>query len=100
MREKPPTTKTAARKLYRDLVNDVRALYQKAGLVHGDLSQYNIMNHGGVPVIFDMAQSVLIDHPRSMELLSRDLKNLNNLFEGYGIRVRNLDRFYKWVTKR
>lgn len=100
LREKPPSTKVAARKLYRDLVRGVRDLYQKAGLVHGDLSQYNIMNHGGVPVIFDMAQSMLIDHPKSMELLSRDLKNLNTLFEGYGIKVRKLDRLYKWVTKR
>lgn len=99
LRDKPPKNLTEARNMYRALVDDVRALYQKAGLVHGDLSEYNIMNSDGTPIIFDMSQAVLVEHPRAGEFLLRDLKNLNRFFERLGVRVRETDRLYKWVIK-
>ena len=83
---------------YRTLLEYVKTLYQKADLVHGDLSEYNIMNHDEVPVIFDVSQAVLTEHPRANQLLLRDLDNLNRFFNELGIKTRKIENIYKWVT--
>ena len=45
------------------LLTNLSRLYRKGGLIHADLSEYNIMIWKDKPVIFDVAQSVLIKHP-------------------------------------
>lgn len=72
---------------YRTLLRELRLLYSKAGLVHGDLSEYNIMVWEDGPVIFDVSQAVLIAHPLSGELLARDVERINDYFEGLGVDV-------------
>lgn len=52
-----------------------------AGLVHGDLSDFNILNHNEKPVFIDMSQSTLIKSPGARELLERDLKNVFRAFK-------------------
>ncbi len=99
LKDKPPKNLTTARRMYKELVRNVKILYQKAGLVHGDLSEYNIMNKDGVPIIFDMSQAVLVDHPKAEEFLLRDLNNLNRFFKRTGIQVKETKKLYKWVTK-
>lgn len=66
-------------KLFRDVFKDVKKLY-KAGLVHGDLSEYNILVWNDSPVIIDLSQSVPLSHPLADELLKRDLHNLARFF--------------------
>jgi len=83
--------------MYRTLLSNVKKLYREVGLVHGDLSEYNIMNDKGQPVIFDMGQSVLVEHPLASELLVRDLKNLNTYF-ARRVPVKDVDYLFKWVT--
>jgi len=92
--ERPRNPKT----MYKTILSGVKKLYGKAGLVHGDLSEYNIMNDRGQPVIFDMGQSVLVEHPLARELLLRDLKNLNIYFAKLGVAVKDVDYLFKWVT--
>ena len=53
----------------------------KGGLVHGDLSEYNILISNEVPWVIDMSQSVLISHPNAREYLKRDIHNINKYFE-------------------
>jgi RIO kinase 1 len=84
--------------MYRSILTAVRRLYRQAGLVHGDLSEYNILNVEGHPVFIDMSQSVLLDHPRAEELLERDLQNVNRFFSRLGVKVRELGPLFKWVT--
>ncbi|MFB6221298.1 MAG: RIO1 family regulatory kinase/ATPase, partial [Halolamina sp.] len=48
----------------------MRRLYA-AGLVHGDLSEYNMIVHEGELVVIDMGQAVTIHHPNSEEFLQR-----------------------------
>ena len=50
-------------RVFKLLLTYLRRLYHKGGLVHADLSEYNIMVWRGRPVIFDVAQAVLIAHP-------------------------------------
>jgi len=99
LKEKPPKNITEAKNIYKALLNNVKTLYHKARLVHGDLSAYNIMNSNGTPIIFDISQAVLLEHPRAEEFLRRDLKNLNSFFESLGIKVRGIDGLYKWIVK-
>ena len=48
----------------------------EAKLVHGDLSNYNILNFNEKPVIIDVSQSVVLDNPISRELLERDINTI------------------------
>jgi len=85
-------------KLYETLLTYVQRLYEKAELVHGDLSEYNIMVWRGRPVIFDMSQAVPLVHPMADFLLRRDLTNFNKYFSRLGVNVPSVEESYKRVT--
>ncbi|MEM3506377.1 MAG: RIO1 family regulatory kinase/ATPase, partial [Candidatus Bathyarchaeia archaeon] len=85
-------------RVYKKLINYVKLLYENARLVHGDLSEYNVMIWKNEPVLIDISQAVLIDHPLSNNFLKRDLMNLNNYFQKYGVKVKPLDDLYRWVV--
>ncbi|MFH0748625.1 MAG: serine protein kinase RIO [Candidatus Bathyarchaeota archaeon] len=95
LKEKHPKN---PRGMYRNLLKYVRILYRKAKLVHGDLSEYNIMNLHGIPVIFDMSQSVHIDHPMAKQLLQRDIDVLNRFFKKLGVPIKSSESIYEWVV--
>lgn len=86
-------------KLYRLLFQTVRKLYARARLVHADLSEYNIMIWKGRSVIFDVSQSVPLEHPMAETFLKRDLENLNRYFKLLGVNVIPVDQFYQKVVK-
>ncbi|MEM0017272.1 MAG: serine protein kinase RIO [Candidatus Korarchaeum sp.] len=68
------------------IIEDVRKCYLKAGLVHGDLSEYNLMYWKGKPWIIDVSQAVVLEHPLSYSLLLRDLERVVNFFKRrYGL---------------
>ena len=85
-------------KVYEVLLIYVERLYRKAELVHGDLSEYNIMMWKGKPVIFDVAQAVPTSHPMAEFFLRRDLTNLNRFFSRLDIKVLSVDEAYKKVV--
>lgn len=64
------------KKLLNKIVKYMKLLYQNAGLVHGDLSSYNILIQNDEPVIIDISQGITRDHPNSLELLNRDIENI------------------------
>jgi RIO kinase 1 len=56
------------------------------GVVHGDLSPYNILWHDGRVVIIDFPQSVdPIAHPEGIALLERDVANVTDWFARRGV---------------
>jgi len=61
-----------------------RRLYD-AGLVHGDLSEYNIVFHEGQLYIIDLGQAVTIHHPNADDFLERDCRNIANFFARQGV---------------
>jgi len=85
-------------KVYEILLNYLERLYRKADLVHGDLSEYNIMMWKGKPVIFDLAQAVPTSHPMAEFFLRRDLTNVNRFFSRLGVKVFSVDEVYKKVV--
>jgi RIO kinase 1 len=70
---------------YRWTMKMVKTLYRKAGLVHADLSEFNIFKLKDYRVLFDMGSAVLTTHPESRELLLRDVTNLVRFFKRRGI---------------
>jgi RIO kinase 1 len=86
------------KRTFRLLLTYLKRLYSKAGLVHADLSEYNIMVWRGRPVIFDVAQAVLIEHPMADKFLRRDLENLHRYFKRLNLDVLPVEEMYKRVT--
>lgn len=73
------------RSLYAQLAAAMRKMYQVCRLVHADLSEYNILYHAGKLYIIDVSQSVEPDHPRSLEFLRMDIKNVGDFFRRKGV---------------
>eukprot|EP01147_Barroeca_monosierra_P004177 gene4177-6523_t len=73
-------TQDKAHDLYYECALLMRKMYCTCRLVHGDLSEYNILYHNCGLVIIDVSQSVEHDHPNSKEFLRRDIKNINEYF--------------------
>jgi len=59
----------------------------RAGLIHGDLSEYNMIIHDGELVIIDLGQAVTVHHPNAGEFLDRDCENVATFFTREGIDV-------------
>jgi RIO kinase 1 len=69
------------RDVYITLLGYMRILYQTCRLVHADLSEYNLLYHQGQLIMIDVSQSVEHDHPRSLEFLRMDVKNVSDFFK-------------------
>jgi len=57
------------------ILEEVQRLWQEESLVHGDLSEFNLVWHDR-PYLIDFSQAVLQAHPLADELLERDVGNL------------------------
>jgi RIO kinase 1 len=64
----------------------MRRLYD-AGLVHGDLSEYNLVVHEGELAVLDLGQAVTVHHPNYRDFLERDCANVANFFARQGVEV-------------
>jgi RIO kinase 1 len=65
---------------YSQCIRMMRRMYQKAGLVHGDLSEYNMLYQKGLLYFIDVSQSVEHEHPRALDFLRMDCKNVTDYF--------------------
>jgi RIO kinase 1 len=66
-------------KMLEQILENMKKMYA-AGLVHADLSQYNIVVQHETPFFIDLGQAVLLEHPKSAEFLERDVKNILSYF--------------------
>jgi len=85
-------------KMYRNILLHIRRLYRGARLIHGDLSEYNIMVWRGRPVFFDFSQAIPIEHPMADQFLLRDLENINRYFLKLGVNIIDTERSFKVIT--
>lgn len=86
------------KKVLDEIVREIRKLYHGAGLVHADLSQFNILMDNEKVVLIDFGQAVLLDHPLAEEFLQRDIKNICRYFSKLGVKCDN-DEVLKEVIK-
>lgn len=74
----------------RDVVETLRVAYQRVGVVHGDLSEYNILvdPSTGSAWVIDWPQYVYRDEPHAEELLRRDVYYVARFFrKRYGVEL-------------
>jgi len=85
--------------ILKKILCNVRKAYLKAGVVHADLSEYNIMlkpNRG--ILIIDWPQYVTKNHPNAEQLLSRDVQNVLQYFRRKHKLAAGLDKSLDYVT--
>ncbi|TPX59485.1 hypothetical protein SpCBS45565_g07731 [Spizellomyces sp. 'palustris'] len=68
------------RSVYLQLVKMMWIMYHKCKLVHGDLSEYNLLYQKKVLYVIDVSQSVEHDHPHALEFLRKDCTNVVEYF--------------------
>ncbi len=78
------------------ILEDIRKMY-RAGLVHADISEYNVML-GDVPYLIDFGQGVVLEHPNAEKFLERDIKNILDYFARHGIK-RDFEKTLEWIKK-
>jgi len=74
------------KQFFDKIIDNIKKLYE-AGLVHADLSAFNILNMNETPVFIDMSQATLLRHPRAEEFLERDVRNICAFFNKIGLKV-------------
>jgi RIO kinase 2 len=86
-------------RVLKEILRNVKRAYLKAGVVHADLSEYNIILKPDMHIlIIDWPQYVMADHPNAQQLLMRDVKNVLKYFSRrYGVKVKARE-VYAYVT--
>ncbi len=70
---------------YEQVINGIDRLWNEKELVHGDLSEYNLLvDADGVLHWIDFSQAVHFNHPEAEEFLRRDIRNIAKFFERRG----------------
>ncbi len=87
--ENPETAYAVVREYMRRL--------HRAGLVHGDLSEYNLIVHEGALYVIDLGQAVTVHHRNAGEFLRRDCRNVTAFFARQGAEA-DADELYAHVT--
>ena len=77
---------------FRGIIKQLKELYKTGGLVHGDVSEYNILVSSNELVLIDVGQAVIYDHPMARDLLVHDIHNLGNYFKRTYQLTLNLDK--------
>jgi RIO kinase 1 len=79
---------------FDSILHFIKDLYQDANLVHGDLSEFNILYHNKKPLVIDISQAVSNQHPKAEYFLVRDIKNIFYFFEKTGVNPPDPEKFY------
>ncbi|WCJ19511.1 Serine/threonine-protein kinase Rio1 [Euphorbia peplus] len=83
---------------YREMINAMRTLYQKCKLVHGDLSEYNILYFEGHLYVIDVSQSVDVNHPCSFDFLRKDCLRVSDFFKKHGVDVMSTRELFDFIV--
>ncbi|XP_068655745.1 uncharacterized protein [Aristolochia californica] len=83
---------------YVEMITMMRTLYQKCKLVHGDLSEYNILYYEGHLYIIDVSQSVDLDHPHALDFLREDCIHVSDFFKKHGVAVMTVRELFDFIV--
>lgn len=77
-----------------DSVKDLASL----GLIHADLSEFNILNYNQKPYFIDFSQSTSVKDPNALSYLKRDLKNIVRFFKKHKVNI-NVEKEFEEIKK-
>lgn len=84
---------------HREVVDAMYRLYNDAELIHGDLSEYNILWHNDRCYIIDVAQSVEPSHASALQFLMRDCEKVSHFFRQNGVDdVKTKEELFTHIT--
>ncbi|TYI90555.1 hypothetical protein E1A91_D03G130300v1 [Gossypium mustelinum] len=86
------------RECYVEMIVAMRTLYQKCKLVHGDLSEYNILYYEGHLYIIDVSQAVDLDHPHALDFLREDCIHVSDFFRKHGVAVMTIRELFDFIV--
>ena len=84
---------------FNKLLVQLKLFVNEAKLIHGDLSNYNILNKDEEPVIIDVSQSVVLDNPISKELLERDINTLVREYTKLGVKT-SYEEIWEYINPK
>ena len=84
--------------LYDFAISVIERLWKRGDMVHGDLSEYNILLWDS-PVVIDWSQATVRRNRMSVELLRRDLRNVINYFGRKGVDVDDFDDKFRELVE-
>ena len=84
------------KRFYGVVLDSMKKLHN-AGLVHGDLSEFNILNYKEKPCFIDMSQASTLESANADELLERDIKNMARFFSKLGLKI-DKDEMKKYIV--
>ncbi|MEM4264132.1 MAG: serine protein kinase RIO [Candidatus Woesearchaeota archaeon] len=84
---------------FNEVITNIKKLH-KAGLVHADLSPFNILNHEEKPVFIDLSQAIPTEDPNAKEYLQRDIHNICNFFHKLKVKSDPEEIFKKITANR
>ncbi len=73
-------------KFFNSVIENMKKLH-KAGIVHADLSEYNILNWNDRPYLIDFSQGTSTKSLNADELLDRDIRNISKFFNKIGVKT-------------
>jgi RIO kinase 1 len=78
--------------MYDEVLSFIIDGWRDAHLVHGDLSEYNVLVWDGELIMIDCGQAMTNDFFNAKDLLVRDINNVNRFFRNRGADVIDLDK--------
>lgn len=88
------------KKVFDQVISYMRLMFTKTHLIHSDLSPYNILYYEDTPIIIDLGQAVLKDHPQAVSFLHRDVQTMRKFFNRYKIDVPSEETIFQMITKK
>eukprot|EP01135_Chromosphaera_perkinsii_P008937 Nk52_evm47s1524 gene=Nk52_evmTU47s1524 len=87
-----------AKDLYFQCISAMRRMYHDCRLVHGDLSEYNLLLYKKLIYVIDVSQSVEHDHPNALEFLRKDCLNITDFFRKNGVGTMSVRQLFDFIT--
>jgi RIO kinase 1 len=78
--------------MYDEVLSFIIDGWQDAHLVHGDLSEYNVLVWEGQPIMIDCGQAMTNDFFNAKDLLIRDITNINRFFKNRGADIIDIEK--------
>lgn len=73
------------RNSYEQVIDIMKRMYNDCDLIHGDLSEYNLLWHKNQVYVIDVSQSMFTSHPNANGFLYRDCKNILDFYTKMGL---------------